>query len=284
MAGSFDRMFNDWINVTSDLRNELVFADRNKAYGAYQLRKKYNRVYSLALLITLVACILGFGIPKLVQVLTTKPDVVENVDTQIDLTPPPVDENEPEPPPPPPPQPPPVQEMVRFIPPVVVDEPIPEDEIPPPQEKLNETQAGNTTQKGDGDDDMIPPDLGGDGDRPIEPAKPQEPFLAVEEMPQFIAGDASRSEAAMVKYIAENTKYPEQAIAAGIEGSVRVKFTVTAKGEIENAKIISKDKLGAGCEEEAIRVIMSMPRWVPGRQNGQAVPVYFNLPVRFRLF
>lgn len=111
-----------------------------------------------------------------------------------------------------------------------------------------------------------------------------EPFLAVEEMPQFIPGDASRSEAAMVKYVAENTKYPMEAKTAGIEGSVRVKFTVTADGSIKDAKIISKDRLGAGCEEEAIRVIMSMPKWVPGRQNGQAVPVYFNLPVRFRLF
>lgn len=111
-----------------------------------------------------------------------------------------------------------------------------------------------------------------------------EPFLAVEEMPQFISGVASRSEAAMVKYIAENTKYPKEAKTAGIEGSVRVKFIVTSDGIIKDAKIVSMDSLGAGCEEEAIRVIMSMPKWVPGRQNGQAVPVYFNLPVRFRLF
>ncbi len=278
MAGSFDRMFNDWMNVPSHLRNELVFADRNKEYGAYQLRKKYNRVYSTALLITVVAFVIGFGIPKLITVLSTPPEVVANDNTQVDLTPPPVDENEPEPPPPPPPPPPPVQEMVKFIPPVVVDEPIPEDEIPPPQEKLAETQAGTTTQKGDGDLDL-PIDLGGDGDKPIEPAKPQEPFLAVEEMPEFYGG-----EGAMVKYIAENTKYPEQAIAGGVEGSVRVKFTVTADGSIKDAKIISKDRLGSGCEEEAIRVILSMPKWKPGRQNGQAVPVYFNLPVRFRLF
>ncbi len=279
MSEFFDKTFSSWINVTSEFRNDLVFADRNKAYGAYQLRKNYNKVYSIALLITISAFIIGFGIPKLVSVLTANIEVVANDNTQVDLTPPPVDENEPEPPPPPPPPPPPVQEMVRFIPPVVVDEPIPEDEIPPPQEKLNETQAGTTTQKGDGDDDMIPPDLGGDGDKPIEPTKPQEPFLAVEEMPEFTGG-----EGAMMKFIQENTKYPEQAIAAGVEGSVRVKFTVTSAGVIKDAKIISKDKLGAGCEEEAMRVIMSMPKWKPGRQNGQAVPVYFNLPVRFRLF
>lgn len=278
MAGTFDKIFSGWINVTSEFRNELVFADRNKNYGAYQLRKNYNRVYSMALLITVAAFIIGFGIPKLITVLSTPPEVVANDNTQVDLTPPPVDENEPEPPPPPPPPPPPVQEMVRFIPPVVVDEPIPEDEIPPPQEKLAETQAGTTTQEGTGDLD-IPTDLGGDGDKPIEPAKPVEPFLAVEEMPEFTGG-----EAAMMKFIQENTKYPEQAIAGGVEGSVRVKFTVTATGEIKDAKIISKDRLGSGCEEEAIRVIMSMPRWKPGRQNGQAVPVYFNLPVRFRLF
>ncbi|MFM9946131.1 MAG: energy transducer TonB [Bacteroidia bacterium] len=278
MSGTFDKIFSGWVNVTSDFRNELVFADRNKEYGAYQLRKNYNRVYSNALLITVAVFIVGFAIPKLVSVLTPKEDVVANDNTQLDLTPPPVDENEPEPPPPPPPPPPPVQEMVRFIPPVVVDEPIPEDEIPPPQEKLNETQAGTTTQKGDGDIDL-PVDLDGDGDKPIEPVKPPEIFTAVQEPPEFVGG-----EAAMMKYIYENINYPEAAKNNQVEGKIRIKFTVAPDGSIKNAHVISKDKIGFGCEEEAIRVIEGMPKWKPGRQNGNAVHVYFNLPVTFKLF
>ena len=81
MAALFDKIFSGWINVTSDFRNELVFADRNKAYGAYQLRKNYNKVYTLALFITVAAAVIGFAIPKLVQVLTTMDEVVLNDNT-----------------------------------------------------------------------------------------------------------------------------------------------------------------------------------------------------------
>ena len=273
----FDSIFHNWINVTSEFRNELVFADRHKDYGAYQLRKNYNRYYSLALLITVGATIIGFGVPKLLRVFSEQEVVVANVDTQLDLEPPPVDENEPEPPPPPPPPPPPVQEMVKFIPPVVVDEIIKPEDLPPPQEKLNDEKVGETTQEGTGDED-IPILEPGDGDKPVD-TKPVEPFLAVEEMPEFPGG-----EAAMMKFVAENVEYPEEAKSAGVEGTIRVKFTVTAEGKIKDPLIISKDKLGSGCEQAAIKVILSMPKWKPGRQNGQAVPVYFNLPIRFKLY
>ena len=274
-----DKLFNGWVNVTSDFRNELVFTGRNQEYGAYQLRKNYNKYYPLALLITIGALIAGIGVPKLLQVIIPKDVVVGNVDTQLDLEPPPVDKDEPEPPPPPPPPPPPVQEMIKFIPPVVVDEIIKPEDLPPPQDKLIDQNVGKDNQKGTGDDDNILPDLGGDGDKPIDPPKAPEIFTAVQEMPEFIGG-----EAAMMKFIYENIQYPEQAKANGVEGKLRVKFTVTPDGSIKNAHIISKDKLGSGLEEEAIRVIQSMPKWKPGRQNGNAVHVYFNLPITFKLF
>ncbi len=274
-----DKLFNGWVNVTSDFRNELVFTGRNQEYGAYQLRKNYNKYYTLALLITIGALIAGIGVPKLLQVIIPKDVVVGNVDTQLDLEPPPVDKDEPEPPPPPPPPPPPVQEMIKFIPPVVVDEIIKPEDLPPPQDKLIDQNVGKDNQKGTGDDDNILPDLGGDGDKPIDPPKAPEIFTAVQEMPEFIGG-----EAAMMKFIYENIQYPEQAKANGVEGKLRVKFTVTPDGSIKNAHIISKDKLGSGLEEEAIRVIQSMPKWKPGRQNGNAVHVYFNLPITFKLF
>ena len=101
----------------------------------------------------------------------------------------------------------------------------------------------------------------------------------IEQEPEFPGG-----EAAMMKFVAENVEYPEEAKSAGVEGTIRVKFTVTAEGKIKDPLIISKDKLGSGCEQAAIKVILSMPKWKPGRQNGQAVPVYFNLPIRFKLY
>lgn len=277
MENVIENLFNNWTNVTSDYRNEVVFSDRNKDYGAYQLRKNYNRSYSLALIFTITAFVLGFSIPKLISVFKAKVEVVENVDTQVDLEPPPVDKSEPEPPPPPPPPPPPAQEMVKFTPPVVVDEPVVEEVVT--QEKLEETNAGEKTQDGTGNDDIIIPDEVGDGNQVIEQPKEVEPFVSVEQMPEFPGG-----EAAMMKFVAENLEYPQLAKDANIEGRVHLKFTVTADGHIKDIIILNKDRLGYGCEEAAIAVIKKMPKWKPGRQNGQPVPVYFNIPIRFRLF
>jgi len=277
MAGEFDKMFNGWINVTSDGRNELVFEGRNKAYGAYQLRKNFNRFYSLALLITVGITVVGFGVPKILSAFKAKIEEVGNVDVQLaDLEPPPIDKNEPEPPPPPPPPPPPVQEMVKFVPPVVVDIPIIEEVVT--QEELKETEAGTKTQEGTGEEVIIIPEEG-TGEQVIEAPKVVEPFLSVEQMPEFKGG-----EAAMLKFIAENLEYPSVAREAGIEGRVFLKFTVSADGSIKDIVIQNKDKVGYGCEEAAMAVIRKMPKWTPGRQNGQAVPVYFNIPIRFRLF
>ena len=265
------------MNITSDFRNELAFADRNKEYGAYQLRKNYNRFYTIALLITIGMLVFGFGIPKLVTAFKAKMEKVENIDIQLsELEPPPVDKNEPEPPPPPPPPPPPAQEMVKFIPPVVVDEPIVEEVVT--QEELKETEAGEKTQEGTGDDVVIIPDEG-TGDQVIEQKKEVEPFVSVELMPEFKGG-----ETAMMKFIAENLEYPQAAKDAGVEGRVHLKFTVSADGSIKDIVVLNKERLGYGCEEAAIAVIKKMPKWSPGRQNGQPVPVYFNIPIRFRLF
>ena len=277
MAEVFDKLFNSWSNITSEFRNELVFADRNKEYGAYQLRKNYNRYYTIALGITMGILVVGFGVPKIVSAFQEKMEEVENVDIQLtDLEPPPVDKDEPEPPPPPPPPPPPAQEMVKFIPPVVVDEPIVEEVVT--QEELKETEAGEKTQEGTGDDVVIIPEEG-TGDQVIEGPKEVSPFISVEQMPEFKGG-----EGAMMKFIAENLEYPQAAKDASIEGRVHLKFTVTADGSIKDIIVLNKDKLGYGCEEAAIAVIRKMPKWTPGRQNGQPVPVYFNIPIRFRLF
>jgi protein TonB len=276
MAENFNKLFNSWSNITSEFRNELVFADRNKEYGAYQLRKNYNRYYSIALAITIGILIVSFGVPKIISAFQETMEEVENVDIQLtDLEPPPVDKNEPEPPPPPPPPPPPAQEMVKFIPPVVVDEPIVEEVVT--QEELKVTEAGEKTQEGTGDDVIIIPEEG--TGNVIEGPKEVSPFISVEQMPEFKGG-----EGAMMKFIAENLEYPQAAKDASIEGRVHLKFTVTADGSIKDIVILNKDKLGYGCEEAAIAVIKKMPKWTPGRQNGQPVPVYFNIPIRFRLF
>ena len=104
------------------------------------------------------------------------------------------------------------------------------------------------------------------------------PFLYVQDMPHFIGGEAE-----MMRFIGENTLYPDSAVKYNIEGKVIVQFIVSSTGEVKDPVIINNVKVGYGCEEEAIRVIMKMPRWTPGYQNGKAVPVYFRLPFNFRL-
>ena len=101
-------------------------------------------------------------------------------------------------------------------------------------------------------------------------------YDVVEVMPQFPGGQI-----AMMKYIMENMKYPEQAMKEGIQGRVTVRFIVEKDGSISDVKpVLSVHPL---LNKEAVRVVKSMPKWTPGKQNGKPVRVRFNLPVMFKL-
>lgn len=103
-----------------------------------------------------------------------------------------------------------------------------------------------------------------------------EVYQIVEQMPSFPGGDKARSE-----YISNNLKYPQTAIEKGVQGRVFVGFIVEPDGSISNVKVLRS--LGSGCDEEAMRVIKSMPKWEPGKQGGQAVRVNYQIPVNFSL-
>lgn len=101
-------------------------------------------------------------------------------------------------------------------------------------------------------------------------------FDVVEVMPQFPGGQI-----AMLQYLMKNIKYPEQAMKEGIQGRVAVRFIVEKDGSISDVKpILSVHPL---LNKEAVRVVKSMPKWTPGKQNGKPVRVRFNLPVMFKL-
>lgn len=102
------------------------------------------------------------------------------------------------------------------------------------------------------------------------------PFITVEDMPVFPGG-----ESAMQKFVADNLKYPESAQKAGVQGRVTVRFIVGKTGEISDVRVIRG--IDPECDAEAVRMIQSMPNWTPGKQNGIAVPVYFTLPIVYRL-
>lgn len=103
-----------------------------------------------------------------------------------------------------------------------------------------------------------------------------EVFIVVEEMPEFPGGPAK-----MLEYIQKNVKYPMMARESDIQGRVFVNFVVEPDGSISNVNVMRG--IGGGCDEEAVRVVNSMPKWKPGKQRGSAVRVSFTVPIIFKL-
>ena len=104
----------------------------------------------------------------------------------------------------------------------------------------------------------------------------EEIFTFVEEYPEFLGG-----EKALYEYIKNNVNYSELAIKTNIEGTVYVEFVVEKDGSISDVKVLRG--IGGGCDEEAVRVVNSMPKWKPGKQRGQPVRVYYTLPIDFKI-
>ena len=105
---------------------------------------------------------------------------------------------------------------------------------------------------------------------------PEEPFVVVEEMPMFPGGDA-----ALLKYITDNIRYPESAKTNNISGRVIIRFVVNSEGKAEEATVLRG--VDPSLDEEAIRVVNSLPVFSPGKQGGKPVPVYYMVPVTFSL-
>lgn len=115
------------------------------------------------------------------------------------------------------------------------------------------------------------------------PAKPNsqtginnEVFTVVEQQPEFTGGMR-----AMSQYLSRNLRYPKEARQGKVQGQVLVQFVVAQTGEIQNLRVLKG--IGGGCDEEAVRVVSQMPNWNPGKQNGKAVSVQYNLPIQFSL-
>ena len=261
---------------------DIIFADRNKAYGAYQLRRSYTtylmRAFGFGLLFLLVLFLLPRLIGAVTELVKDKP-----VEVEIEMGPPPdLDPTPPPPPPPPPPTPPPpTRTTVQFVPPVIKkDEEVVEEEPKKDIEELIETKAdvGKDDVKGN---DEAPPEI---DDNPSELQVVEAPKVEdkvyetfdIQKMPSFPGGEAE-----LQKFLVENINYPAIARENNIQGTAALSFVVGKDGTISNVQIL-KDP-GGGCGKEAVRVVQSMPKWTPGEANGNPVKVKFTLPVRFRL-
>lgn len=252
--------------------NDLVFAGRNKEYGAYPLRETYgNRVF-IAFVCGILTLTFIVAFPYIKAWLTPEEKIETTAKTikYTDLAaPPPIDQNTP-----PPPKlelPPPVKEAIKFLPPKVTEKEVVEET--PTIEELKQVEVAAETSEGTGEVVF---------DEPVvevaeEPKEdPNQIYTVVEQPAEFPGGVA-----AMMKFINQNMKYPSQARRMGTEGSVFVEFVVEPTGQITGTKVIKG--IGGGCDEEAVRVVNKMPPWKPGKQNGKPVRVRFVLPVKFVL-
>ena len=257
---------------------DIIFDDRNKNYGGYELRKNYNRRAKKAGAMALLgaSAILCFSF-IVVRANAPKPPAVNTtgtVVTDVHLPPPPPAPPTPQPPSAPPP--PPNVKTELKTPPIITDNDIKPDEHMIEERKLADANPGPTTVDSGGPGSTA--SISGKGpatstSTAVVPAKTNGPLLVVEQMPVF-AGDMNR-------FIASIIRYPEQAREANVQGRVLVQFVVNEDGSISNITI--EHGIGAGCDEEAARVVKAMPKWKPGKQNGVAVKVYYKLPIKFQL-
>jgi protein TonB len=246
--------------------DDIVFEKRNQEYGAYKLRKKYNRNVVIAMIIGVI--ILGTAV--IAPYINAK--ALENrkmrAERQVEIKLENLDQPQQEAPPPPPPPPPPAEQVqvVKYVAPVVVDTIKPEDV----KQIMTADQAQVEVKN---EDVQVVEQV---QEEVKEEEAPVEVFTIVEEMPTFPGGDKGVSD-----FIYANIAYPEIAKENNIQGRVTVKFCVTYKGSVDQVQIVKGvDKV---LDDEAMRVIKLLPAWKPGKQGGKPVNVWYIFPVLFKL-
>jgi len=246
--------------------DDIVFEARNKEYGAYRLRKRYSRNVAISILVGTIIIATAIITPYLNA--KAADNASKRAERQVEIKMENLDQpNETvAPPPPPPPPPADVIQQARYVPPVVVDSVKPEEDI----QLMTADEAQIEVQ-----DQVV--ELVEEVKEEVQEEDPEAtPFVVVEEMPMFPGGDA-----ALLKYIGENTQYPEIAKENNIQGRVIVRFCVTSKGGVSQVSILKG--VDPELDQEAIRVVNSLPAFKPGKQGGKPVPVWYMVPITFTL-
>ncbi len=278
------------VDLSSKEWRDIVFEGKNQEFGAYELRKNSDVRHNKAMIVVVIILALAFLLPLIVNTVLPKAeekpeDLTEQAMVNLgDAT---EDEQQEEEE---------VQERYEEEQPEVLPEEVlntvkvtelaivdddkvnAEDEIKT-QDELKET----TTAFGQSDFDK------GTDDRNVvrehkdeivveekKPVEENKVFTAVEQMPQFPGGDAE-----LMKHIQKNLKYPPVAMENNIQGRVVVQFVVTKTGKVGEVKVVrGKDP---DLDKEAVRVVKTLPDFIPGKMNGQAVNVWYTLPITFKL-
>ena len=271
---------------------DLVFEGKNKDFGAYVIRTESTKRHNKAVLYTIIGAIifaaLAWGLAKANAYLEEKRlrEMAQQEEVLIDMS---QEAEEPEP----------EQERLEQPKPEVLPEEVlksvkvtelqiveddkvkKEDEIKTQDElKETETAFGQKDNEKGTEDRNVTRTLKEEVvvEKPVEKPKEvkEEVFRSVEQMPQFPGG-----EAALMKYLQSHINYPPMAAENNVQGKVVVQFVVDKTGKVGEVKVVrSVDK---DLDREAVRVCKSLPKFTPGRQNGQPVRVWYTLPVQFKL-
>ncbi|HEY4291252.1 MAG TPA: TonB family protein [Puia sp.] len=259
---------------------DILFEGRNKEYGAYDLRKTYNRrlykaiavMGTVILLIFVGGIVSGRGTKKVANLVYV--DTVQLAKAPDDVPPPP-------PPPPPRVIVPPVATRIFTPPAVVPDEQVKPDEKPPEQAELDNVRIGTVNK--DGGDDMgvvAPPASEGVAKGIVEAPKKEADdviFTTVEIESTYPTGAEG-----WLRFLNRNLHYPDDAQNNEISGVVMVQFIVDEKGNVSNVQAVSGPESG-GLREEAVRVIKKSGLWTAAIQNGRQVKSYKRQPITFRI-
>ncbi|MBB6498261.1 energy transducer TonB [Pedobacter cryoconitis] len=273
------------LNISSNLYKSewtnLVFKNRNQAYGAYLLRAQSSSITWKAFYLTVPVFVLLFAGPMLYRHLHPDDDL-KNFATEIPVTvAPPLVDNK-------------IHELKQEpVKPVQQQEKVktykltsrievvdkPETDEMPQLKDLENAVAGQVTQTGvSAQAAAIPVSTvsgNGNGDTPAVDNNVYD-GAGVERYPEFEGGMG-----AWTRFLQRNLRYPDQAQERGVQGKVYLSFVVEKDGSISSVTLIKG--IGAGCDEEAIRVLKKSPRWKPGQQNQQSVRVRYTMPFSFQL-
>ena len=262
---------------------DLVFEGKNETYGAYELRKKTsgrNLKAFIAMVLGIIAIVAIVLLKNTIQeaILANSSHeeelemavlVEEKVEAEVERNEPVVFEQQE------------VVELVasseKFTAPEITDE-VPPEEVMRGQDDLAQTNTKISVYQVEGNDEEAGEVLKAQQVVVTEQPKEEETkiFEVVEQMPSFPGGDA-----ALMAFLSKNIKYPVVAEENGIQGRVIATFVVERDGSITDVKVVKS--VDPSLDKEAVRVLKSMPKWIPGKQNGSAVRVKYTVPVTFRL-
>ena len=269
---------------------DMVFAGKNKEYGAYQLRKGTSGRNIKALLILVIAAALvgGFLAWKVIEQKKAEEqqaymEAMELANLQKQAKKEEKKKEQVKPKIEPKKEIPVARETQKFTAPVIKkDELVKEENQVKQMDKLDDKVAVGTEDKEGVKDrtvEAVRSEIAVAAPPPPPAPKPEvatKVFDVVEEMPSFPGGNG-----ALMSYLNSNVKYPVVAQENGVQGRVTISFVVERDGSISDVKVARS--VDPSLDREAQRVVKSMPRWTPGKQNGQTVRVKYTVPVVFRL-